>query len=224
MPSIKRSSLGLLGVLLCGVVWNQCLTSIPASAVIISQTSDATIDGNDGTYWVCPQAYHQVFLGDNNTLFVEDGAIIGVMGNNNAIFYRSNNNALGLYGDNNIISVNSLENIIDNGLQNTVYVCGSNGITFDLTDAPDPGCLSTGIADDLATVQIVRIERSQNLLLVHASSVVHEVIICDAQGRIAQYASGPHAGALDIAALAPGWYVARIRTGTGSSVHRFSTF
>lgn len=221
MASIMRGWYTFLGFVLHGVAWTQCLTSIPATTVTISQSSAGVIDGSGGTYWVCPQAYQQVFVGDNNTLFVEDGAIIGVMGDHNAIFYRSINNALGLYGDSNTVSVNALSNIVDNGNENTIHVCDANGITFDLTDAPAPGCLSTGMATDPPTA-VVRLDLSKGMLQVYTTSPLRELIIHDAQGRIAQYATG--AEAVDIAGLAPGWYFARISTGTGWSVHRFGTF
>jgi hypothetical protein len=182
------------------------------------------IDASGGTFWVCPQAYQQVFMGNNNTIFVEDGAIIGLMGDHNTIFYRSMNNALGLYGDSNTVSVNALANIVDNGNQNTIHVCDANGITFDLTDAPEQGCLSTGMATAPLTTPVVRLDLAQEMLQVYTTSPLRELIIHDAQGRIARYATGPGAGEVDIAGLAPGWYFARIGTGTGWSVHRFSTF
>ena len=169
----------------------------------MSSSSAGIVDGTGQFFWACPQAYQQVFLGDNNTIWIEAGAIVGV------------------YGNGNTVTVNSLDNIIDQGSGTTVNVCDVAGITFDLTDAPSPGCLFTGVNDREGNRAAVRIDQAPGLLLIRSAARIREVDVFDGQGRMVLHSAGSNLDRVSIEHLRHGVHVTRIRTEDGISAHSF---
>src|SRR5690606_8515483 len=112
------------------IVLGQCTSTIPANVVVIT-SSTAGVHGQSNTkFWVCNEAFQQIFTGTNNTFWIEPQAFFNsINGNNNTIHYKGNV-ALGVFGSNNTIYATSTAAISDQGSGNTINVCGSNGVVF----------------------------------------------------------------------------------------------
>lgn len=217
-----RYTLSVLAIAEALLGQGQCATSIPSNATVIDNTSAATITADHQFFWACPQAYQQVFLGDHNTIWIEAGAIVGVLGDSSTVWYRGTI-PLGVYGVGNIVAANAAAYVADQGTGTTIIDCSAEAISFDLSDAPLLGCTTTGLDRALPASPIIRFDASQGLLIIRPEVTDAQVTIMDVQGRLATHWMRTGADTIDLSHLPAGCYLVRVDGSSGPAMLRFTT-
>lgn len=110
-----------------------CVVPIPANTTVVDSNQSHSAAGN---YWVCA---HEVlsFSGSGATIFVDDQSDLVVNGQNNTVWITSRGD-MALFQSNNTVNWESGAAVNDEVGGNTLIECTS--LTFDLTNAPSPGC------------------------------------------------------------------------------------
>ncbi|MCB0780472.1 MAG: T9SS type A sorting domain-containing protein [Flavobacteriales bacterium] len=198
----------------------QCTSTVPANATVITSSTAGTVHGNQQVFWVCPEAFQQVFTGSNNRYFIEAGAWVTVNGNANDVYYKGTI-PLGIFGSSNYIIATAASAISDQGSGNTVNACGAGAVVFNYGSAPANGCAIVGIEEELLSALQLSFDPVQEVLTLNAPNVhVERIRVVDMSGReVAQFnrVDTP----LALRNVVPGAYVVELDTDLGTTVRRF---
>ena len=115
-------------------VMDPCVVSIPSDAVVVDSTIGNTTSNQ--TFWICRQDVLS-HSAAGSTIFVEDQADAVINGENNTIYVQSRGDIALFQGYNTIIFETGAA-IDDQANGNTFTECPE--LTFDLSNAPSPGC------------------------------------------------------------------------------------
>jgi len=217
---MKRSII-LSTLTLCGtVVSAQCTSAVPANAIVVTSTTSGVISTGGVNFWVCSTAFQQIFTGSNCNFWVDGSPFISINGSGNTIHYKGN--LLAIFGSNNTIYAQSAASVANQGSNNTINECGTNGVVFTYASAPSNGCAVVGIEEASMSGVEIRLDAINGaLVILPGSRQVQRVVIHDVRGRTVGGVAGPSVTTADLSTLAPGVYVAILETERGSSYYRF---
>lgn len=216
-----RTALSVITIVVALMGRAQCATSIPANATVIDNPSAATITADYQLFWACPQAYQQVFLGDHNTIWIEEGAIVGVYGDSSTVWYRGTI-PLGVYGIGNTVTANAAAYVADQGTGTTIVDCSADLIAFDLGNAPLQGCTSTGFGGALPSSHLIHYDATQDRLIISPGITVAHVTVMDVHGRLVAERMRTGADGIDLSDLPVGCYLVRVESSSGPATLRFA--
>ena len=127
--------------LVSGFVFSQCTPIVSASSELIKAPAQRTKSNTH--YWVC-RGQSLILTGNNNTLYIEDSAVVNVQGDSNTINQRKNG-TLTISGTENFVNIDPTSTFTDNATFTTKKNCPS--MNFDYGVSPAGGCdWSAGIA------------------------------------------------------------------------------
>lgn len=87
--TMRKACTPLIVLLSAGTVAAQCTSSIPANAIVVTSNTAAVHSESGSNFWLCNEAFQQVFTGSNNHFWIEPNAFFNsVNGNNNTIYYK----------------------------------------------------------------------------------------------------------------------------------------
>jgi len=202
-------------------VFAQCTGQIPANATIVNgNTPVGNVLGSNQTFWVCGDAFQNLFTGNNNQIYVEFGAFVSIIGNGNTVRYKGGF-PLGVFGSNNVIYATAATAVGDQGTGTSVNICGTGGVVFNYATAPATGCNVVGIEEELLASLTITFDAASALLLINAPDVQVEQVRVFSMGG-SEVVSTRHAGTpIALNALAAGSYVVRLDTDKGTVMRRF---
>lgn len=200
----------------------QCTSSVPANAIVITSETAATNSQSGVSFWICDEAFQQIFTGSNNNFYIESGAFFSAInGNENTIRYKGNVQ-LGVFGSGNTIYATSASAISDQGSGNTIIPCGANGVVFNYDNAPANPCTVVSVDEVVAeTVSAFFDPTMDAMVLNDPAGILREVHIYDPSGRSVGQLVETRATTFSMAGLPTGAYIAQLITTTGRSTVRF---
>ncbi len=194
---------------------------MPSNAVVISSSTAGVISQSNTSFWVCNEAFQQIFTGSNNQFWLEPNAFFnGINGNNNIVHYKGTV-ALGVFGSNNVSYATSAAAISDQGSGNTINVCGANGVVFNYGSAP-VGCAGVGVSEMEALPLSLYYDPSADGLVVdHLEGQPCDIHLLDAAGRSLERLNASQRTQWSMARYPAGCYLVHAIVNDRSLTYRF---